>query len=215
MTVSKYAVWFNELSRYEPALVSTIRKRIRQFIEGLCPGIRFRIARELETDIPYQQGVEIAQRLEGISRDSLSSPIYVSTSVGDSFIVDRVYQTCLVILGGFETRANLMLLSFPRLEWRGTLDYVPSKMVSFLKAHRMVGKGCEAYLAFVRNTSVDTPTVESAPVVRDYPNVSLADLPSMLPDRDIDFGIDLLSGTQPISIPLYRMAPAELMELKE
>ncbi|WMV25700.1 hypothetical protein MTR67_019085 [Solanum verrucosum] len=32
---------------------------------------------------------------------------------------------------------------------------------------------------------------------------------------EIDFGIDLLPDTQPISIPPYRMAPAELKELKE
>ena len=30
-----------------------------------------------------------------------------------------------------------------------------------------------------------------------------------------DFGIDLFLDTQPISIPPYRMAPAELKELKE
>ena len=34
----------------------------------------------------------------------------------------------------------------------------------------------------------------------------------MPPDRDIDFGIDLLPGTQPIYIPLYRMAPPELKD---
>ena len=33
-------------------------------------------------------------------------------------------------------------------------------------------------------------------------------------DRDIDFCIDLEPGTRPISIPPYRMAPAELRELK-
>ena len=35
------------------------------------------------------------------------------------------------------------------------------------------------------------------------------------PEREIDFGIDLLQDSQPISIPLYRMSPAELKELKE
>ncbi|KAH0652758.1 hypothetical protein KY289_030436 [Solanum tuberosum] len=44
--------------------------------------------------------------------------------------------------------------------------------------------------------------------------VFLNDLPSMPPDRDIDFYIDLELGTRPISIPPYRMAPAELRELK-
>ena len=33
--------------------------------------------------------------------------------------------------------------------------------------------------------------------------------------REIDFGIDLLPDTRPISISPYRMAPAKLKELKE
>ena len=35
------------------------------------------------------------------------------------------------------------------------------------------------------------------------------------PDRDINFAIDLEPGTKPISIPPYRMALAELKELKD
>ena len=34
------------------------------------------------------------------------------------------------------------------------------------------------------------------------------------PEREIHFGIDLLTDTNPISITPYRMAPAELKELK-
>ncbi|XP_070014280.1 uncharacterized protein [Nicotiana sylvestris] len=110
---------------------------------------------------------------------------------------------------------TLAMLGLPRLEWRGTLDYIPSNVVSFLKAHRMVEKGCKAYLAFVRDVSADTHSVESATVVRDFQDVFPIDLPSMSPDRDIDFDIDLLLGTPPISIPPYRMAPLELLELKK
>ncbi|XP_070041106.1 uncharacterized protein [Nicotiana tomentosiformis] len=105
--------------------------------------------------------------------------------------------------------------SLPWLMWRGALDYVPSWVISFLKARRMVEKGCNAYLAFVRDVGVDTPTVESFPVVRDFPDVFPADLPGVPPNGDINFGIDLLLVTQPISIPLYHMAPAELKESME
>src|SRR5262249_34828909 len=35
------------------------------------------------------------------------------------------------------------------------------------------------------------------------------------PDREIEFCIDVVAGTAPISLPPYRMAPAELRELKE
>ncbi|XP_070031564.1 uncharacterized protein [Nicotiana tomentosiformis] len=102
---------------------------------------------------------------------------------------------------------KLAMPGLPRLEWRSTLGYTPSRIISFLKAQRMVEKGCKAYLAYVRDVSIDTPTVESVPVERDFPNVFPADLPGMPPDRDIDFGIDLLPGTHPSSIPRYRMAP--------
>ena len=36
----------------------------------------------------------------------------------------------------------------------------------------------------------------------------------MPPDRDMEFTIDLLPGTNPISLTPYRMAPVELRELK-
>ena len=41
------------------------------------------------------------------------------------------------------------------------------------------------------------------------------ELPGLLPDREVDFSIDLLPGTRPISKAPYRMAPAEMKELKE
>ena len=37
----------------------------------------------------------------------------------------------------------------------------------------------------------------------------------MPPEREVEFGIDVIPGTKSISIPPYRMAPAELRELKE
>ncbi|XP_070008174.1 uncharacterized protein [Nicotiana sylvestris] len=79
----------------------------------------------------------------------------------------------------------------------------------------MVEKGCDAYLVYVRDVRIDTPSVDSVPVVRNYSDGFPVYLPGMLTDRDIDFGIDLLLGTQPISIPPYRMASPELKKLKD
>ena len=47
-------------------------------------------------------------------------------------------------------------------------------------------------------------------VLEVFPN----DLLGIPPEREIDFGIDLLSDKSPISIPPYRMAPAELKDLR-
>ncbi|XP_070050457.1 uncharacterized protein [Nicotiana tomentosiformis] len=110
---------------------------------------------------------------------------------------------------------TLVMPWFLRLEWTGTLEHVPNRVVSFLKADRMIKKGLLAYLAFLRDVSADTPTVQSVPVVIEFPYVFPADLLGMTPDRDIDFGIDLVLGNQPNSIPPYRMTLVDLKELKE
>ena len=43
-----------------------------------------------------------------------------------------------------------------------------------------------------------------------FPN----DIAGLPPKREVESTIDLIPGTEPISIPPYRMAPAELRELK-
>ncbi|XP_070047261.1 uncharacterized protein [Nicotiana tomentosiformis] len=78
------------------------------------------------------------------------------------------------------------------------------------EAQRMVGKVCLTYLAFVRDVDADTPTIDSVPVVQNFPDVFPVDLSGIPPDRNIDFGFSLVPDTRLISIPLYRMAPAEL-----
>ena len=50
--------------------------------------------------------------------------------------------------------------------------------------------------------------------MRDFQDVFPDDLPGPPPEREVDFPIDLVPGTAPISLPPYRMAPAELKELK-
>ncbi|XP_070043286.1 uncharacterized protein [Nicotiana tomentosiformis] len=42
--------------------------------------------------------------------DSLSASMHVSTSVGDSIVVDHVYRLCVVTIGSLETSADLLLL---------------------------------------------------------------------------------------------------------
>lgn len=66
MTVSKYAIRFSELARHAPILVPTIRERVRRFIEGLDYDIKICMARELQTDTPFQLVVEIARKIEGV-----------------------------------------------------------------------------------------------------------------------------------------------------
>jgi hypothetical protein len=52
-------------------------------------------------------------------------------------------------------------------------------------------------------------------VVRDFPDVFPEELPGMPPDREVEFVMDLLPGTAPISKQPYKMSVEELKELKK
>ncbi|XP_070039578.1 uncharacterized protein [Nicotiana tomentosiformis] len=66
MSVLEYTIRLSDLARYIPVLVATVKERVCRFIERLRHDIRFSMARELETDVLFQQVVEIAHRLEGM-----------------------------------------------------------------------------------------------------------------------------------------------------
>ena len=53
------------------------------------------------------------------------------------------------------------------------------------------------------------------PVVKDYLDVFAEELPGMPQDRDIEFLIELLPGTGPISKRPYRMPTNDLEEIKK
>jgi hypothetical protein len=57
--------------------------------------------------------------------------------------------------------------------------------------------------------------IENIKVVCEYPDVFVEELPGMPPDRDIEFSVELLPGTAPISKRPYRMDVKDLVELKK
>ena len=70
------------------------------------------------------------------------------------------------------------------------------------------------YLAYVVEVREDDVRLEDISVVREFPDVFPDDLPGLPPDREIDFRIELAPGKELISRAPYRMALAELKELK-
>jgi hypothetical protein len=62
---------------------------------------------------------------------------------------------------------------------------------------------------------LDEDASKENPVIDEFLDVFLDDLPGMPPDRDIEFLIELLPGTAPIAKRPYRMRVDELEELKK
>ncbi|WVZ81646.1 hypothetical protein U9M48_029000 [Paspalum notatum var. saurae] len=78
-----------------------------------------------------------------------------------------------------------------------------------LKVHIPEQKHIEATV-----NATELQEIKKIPVVYEFPNVFPEELPGLPPDRDVEFKIDLVLGTAPVSRRPYRMAPDELKELK-
>jgi len=53
------------------------------------------------------------------------------------------------------------------------------------------------------------------PVVHEFEDVFPDEVPGLPPSKKVEFSIDLVPGIGPVSMAPYRMAPAELVELKK
>ena len=101
------------------------------------------------------------------------------------------------------------------VKFRGIRRELSSSMISAMAVQRMLRKGCQSYLAYVVETGKEGTLVDEILVVREFPDVFPDDITGLPPEREVEFTIDLIPETEPISITPYRMDPAELRELKD
>ncbi|XP_070020217.1 uncharacterized protein [Nicotiana sylvestris] len=147
----------------------------------------------------------------GIEPEQLHELFSVSTPVGESITAARVYRGCVVTVHGRDTMADLVESGVVDFNVIMGMDWLYSCFAKLDCRTRTMR------LEFPNKPVVEwkAPSLESVPVVNEFPDVFPDELPEIPSDSEIDFGIDVMPGTQPISIPPYRMAPLELKELKE
>ena len=89
-----------------------------------------------------------------------------------------------------------------------------SNVISAMQARRSLRKGCEAFLALVLDSKRGQVNLENIPVIKEFPDVFLEELPGLPLEREVDMSIEVIQGTTPISRAPYRTTPTELKELK-
>jgi len=72
----------------------------------------------------------------------------------------------------------------------------------------------QCYMIYARIEVEKEERIIVIPVVWEFEDVFPEEVPSLPPWREVEFSKDLVPGVGPVSIAPYRMAPAELMELK-
>jgi hypothetical protein len=156
--------------------------------------------------------------------EPISAPYMISTAGGQivtkQVVVNpllnlkgRIYKTCLIVLDGkgidvilgmswmrrhralLDTAARVVHLDSPE-HGSVTLQLASTPMPNDT-AHHTVAQN-----------------LEDIPVACEFPDVFPEDIPSMPPDRNVEFTIELQPGTAPISRRSYKMTPKELAKLK-
>ncbi|KAA3483732.1 DNA/RNA polymerases superfamily protein [Gossypium australe] len=152
--------------------------------------------------------------------ESTELVVKVSNPIGKYVLVDKVCKNYPLMIRGYCFPANLMLLPFDEFDNSEIIRIESDELselpvlISSMSAPRCVRKGCEAYLAYVLDTKVSESKIESVLVLCEYSDVFLEELLGLPPIREVEFAIELVPRTSPISIALYRMDPIELKELK-
>ncbi|CAA7057339.1 unnamed protein product [Microthlaspi erraticum] len=156
------------------------------------------------------RGVEIEIAGQSMPADLVISPVELyDVILGMDWLSHyRVHLDCYRGRVVFERDAG-------RLVYQGVRPTSGSIVISAIQAEQLLERGCEAYLATISMSESGAGVVMGdIEVVQDFEDVfqSLKGLP---PSRSDPFTIELEPGTAPISKTPYRMAPAELAELKK
>ncbi|KAH0729889.1 hypothetical protein KY289_001077 [Solanum tuberosum] len=159
--------------------------------------------------------------------EKLCEPFYVSTPVGESILAERVYRDCVISINHKNTMDDLVELDMVDFDVILGMDWLHSCYASIDCRTRVVkfqipikyviewSSSSAVPKVRVNDSSIEIPHIQSVAIVKEFPEVFSNDLLGVPPEREIDFGIDILPDTCPISIMPYRMAPEELKELKE
>ncbi|XP_073017979.1 uncharacterized protein [Primulina eburnea] len=138
---------------------------------------------------------------------------------GEELSATSVVRDIDLELQGHLVYADLIVLPMPEFDIILGIDWLTKKRVfiDFQKRSVLVRPlDMEQFLFEPDRWRSFSPMISSdVPVVRDFPDVFPEDVTGLLPEIEVEFSIDLVPGTVPISKAPYWLAPAEMLELKQ
>ncbi|GJR01721.1 hypothetical protein Tco_0524705 [Tanacetum coccineum] len=96
---------------------------------------------------------------------------------------------------------------------RGDRSKIRLNLISCIKTERYISTGGQVFIAQIMEKKSDEKRLEDIPVVKEFPEVFLKDLPGLPPVRQVEFQIDLIPGAIPVARAPYRLAPLEMQGL--
>ena len=102
-----------------------------------------------------------------------------------------------------------------RVSYKGKINGPKVRLVSAMRLKKHLKRGASLILCHIKDTRVEYPDISHVDIVNEFVDVFPDEVPDMPPELDVWFEIDLALGSTPITKAPYRMAPAELQELKK
>ena len=171
----------------------------------------------------------------GLPVCELQCELAVSTPTSGLVSTSSLCARCPVEVEGRRYKVNLIYLPLQELEVILGMDWLSanriliecrekgllfpdSKEPELLSSQGVLKElrgGAQCFVIFT-HLEVEGGRMESAiPVVQEFEDAFPEEVPGLPFHREVEFSIDLVSGTGPVSMAPYRMAPAELVELKK
>ena len=92
----------------------------------------------------------------------------------------------------------------------GTKRGILLRFISALQLKKSMKKGCKLYDVIAMNNKDDTLDVSQHPILSNFGDVFLEELPRFPPKRELEFTIELKPGMEPISSAPYHMTTPKL-----
>ncbi|XP_073318139.1 uncharacterized protein [Primulina huaijiensis] len=144
----------------------------------------------------------------GAKPDNLEEPYRVAIPANRILETRTLYQNISVLIENQNFKANLIELKIVEFDVILGMDRL-AKNYALVYCH-------EKTLAMLSEGKEETTlALEEISVLQEFPNVFPEEHPGTIPDREVEFEINLVLNATPISKASYRMAPAELKEHKD
>ncbi|KAG2383927.1 uncharacterized protein HKW66_Vig0153100 [Vigna angularis] len=180
----------------------------------------------------------------GIAESEMHFDLVVSTPAAGEVRASTMCVRCPIEVEGRRYKVNLICLPLKDLEVIMGMDWLNTNRIlidcgtkelifpeedeeelsvtlSQLKENIMEGASCflimthedQEFVGLGKERTSREGSIERA-VIDEFSDVFPEEIPGLPPVREVEFTIDLVTTAAPISVQPYRMAPAELVELK-
>ncbi|GJU77108.1 putative reverse transcriptase domain-containing protein [Tanacetum coccineum] len=235
-----YTQRFNELALMCPRMVELERVKVDAYIRGLTDNIKGEVTSSKPANL--NEAVRMAHKLmEQKSQDSderilegKKRKITKSKGTREPWLPLLLMERCRldhflcvnIVLLTMLVRVLSSVTSVERLGTRQGTDVQGrlskrklEKFVSRLsfkeRLSRMVRMFWLNFLAHVTEKESKEKQLEDVPIICNFTEVFLKELPGLPPPRQVEFQIDLVPRAAPVARALYRLAPSEMRELSK